>query len=117
MQSSSPVSRFAVWVEFQIRDGAMPDFMSLMLANAEASLAREKGCLQFEVMLSQQSGDTVFLYELYDSQQAFTDHLDSAHFKQFAAATAEMVASRKIVNADLVPGSPGRKPQAQSAWT
>jgi quinol monooxygenase YgiN len=110
MQQTTP---FSVWVEFQIKPGAMPAFMPLMLANAQASLSREPGCRQFEVMQSLQDKDTVLLFEIYDSRAAFDEHLDSAHFKQFAAQTAQMIVSRRLLTADIVPGSPGRDKNSQ----
>ena len=108
MQQTTASTHFSVWVEFQIKPGAMPAFMPLMLANARASLSREPGCRQFDVMQPQQDKDTVLLFEIYDSQAAFDEHLESAHFKQFAAATAQMTVSRRLLTADMVAGSPGR---------
>ena len=112
MPQSQPSPQFAVWVEFQIRDDAMPQFMPLMLANARASLAQEEGCRQFDVMVPRPASASVHLFELYDSQAAFEEHLQSAHFKDFAAATNGMITERKILTLDLVAGSPGSRTSA-----
>lgn len=109
MHSTLSTTPFAVWVEFQVPSELMPAFMPLMLANAEASLSGEPGCNQFDVMVPQQSDGTVCLFETYDSQAAFSEHLESAHFKRFSAATGQMIKSRKILTFDLVAGSPGCK--------
>ena len=112
MPLAQPTPPFAVWVEFQIREDALPEFMPLMMANARASLSQEKGCRQFDVMVPRQAGALVRLFEIYDSQAAFDEHLQSAHFKSFAAATNGMITERKILTLDLVPGSPGCKTSA-----
>ena len=59
---------YAVCVTFQIAEGAMADFLPLMLENAAASLKGEPGCHQFDVC---RDGDEVFLYELYTDAAAF----------------------------------------------
>jgi quinol monooxygenase YgiN len=44
----------------------------------------------------------VFLYEIYDDEAAFKAHFEAKHFKEFAAATEQMIVARKIVAADWV---------------
>ena len=109
MPPAKPTPPFAVWVEFQIRDDALPEFMPLMMANAQASLSQEKGCRQFDVMVPRPACASVHLFEIYDSPAAFEEHLQSAHFRDFAAATNGMITDRKILTLDLVAGSPGRR--------
>lgn len=112
MPPALPTSPFAVWVEFQIRDDALPEFMPLMILNARASLSQERGCRQFDVMVPRQASGAVHLFEIYDSPAAFEDHLQSAHFRSFSAATKAMITDRKILTLDLVPGSPGTRMSA-----
>ncbi|UPW18654.1 antibiotic biosynthesis monooxygenase [Agarivorans sp. TSD2052] len=42
--------------------------MPKMLENAQASLAQEEGCLQFDVCLSTEQDNIVYLYEVYHSK-------------------------------------------------
>lgn len=86
----------AVLVDFIIKDGVMEEFMPLMQQQAENSQRLEDGCLQFDVCTDPNSAYAVFLYEVYDSRAAFDLHLQSAHFKAFDAAVADMIAEKTV---------------------
>lgn len=88
---------FCVTVEFTIRPGAMADFMPRMRRQRDDSLALEEGCRTFEIWTGADQGDTVFLYEIYDSAEAFEVHLASAHFLAFAEDVAPWVAARRLL--------------------
>lgn len=87
---------FAVVVTFQVKPADITAFMPLMLANAATSLARESGCLRFDVCTDPNTVDEVFLYELYTDARAFEAHLASDHFKTFDAAVAPMIADKTV---------------------
>jgi quinol monooxygenase YgiN len=93
---------FALLVEFAIKPGAMAEFRPLMLENAALSLRDEPGCRQFDVLTAPDDADRIVLYEIYDDQAAFDAHMASAHFRRFAAATTEMIASRSLRRLALV---------------
>ena len=85
---------YAVTVTFTLHPGLRDDFLPLMQDNARTSLAQEPGCRQFDVCSN--GDDRVFLYELYDSAEAFDAHLESAHFKSLDAAVSEMIAEKTV---------------------
>lgn len=87
---------FAVVVTFRLKPGRMARFLSLMVANAETSLAAESGCRQFDVCTDPDRPDVVFLYELYDGPAAFDDHVKSAHFLAFSAETESLVSEKSV---------------------
>ncbi|WP_319545990.1 putative quinol monooxygenase [Ruegeria conchae] len=87
---------FVVTVTFTLKPGMRDTFLPLMVENASTSLHEEIGCQQFDVCLGDDP-EKVFLYEVYDDSAAFSAHLESAHFKSFDAAVADMIA-RKIVH-------------------
>ncbi|WP_375230421.1 putative quinol monooxygenase [Roseobacter sp. S98] len=87
---------YAVTVTFEISPGRMPDFLPLMYANASASLSDEPGCRQFDVATDPGRPETVFLYEIYDSEADFQTHLTLPHFVKFAAETDPMVAAKSV---------------------
>lgn len=87
---------YAVTVTFAIAPGRMPDFLPLMYANASASLRDEPGCRQFDVATDPARPDTVFLYELYDTEADFKAHLTLPHFLSFAEETEAMVAEKTV---------------------
>jgi (4S)-4-hydroxy-5-phosphonooxypentane-2,3-dione isomerase len=94
---------YVVAVEFDIDPAQLAAFMPLMSESAKASLRDEKGCRHFDVCRPRDVPNRVFLYEIYDDEAAFQAHLQTDHFKAFAAATKDMITARKIVACDLVP--------------
>lgn len=87
---------YAVCVTFSLHPDRVEDFMPLMIANAQTSLAQEEGCLQFDVLTEPDRPAEVFLYELYTDRAAFDVHLGSTHFKNFDSAVGPMIAAKDI---------------------
>lgn len=87
---------FVVTVLFKIHAAHWDAFTAAMHHNAQASLAIEPGCRQFDVCEGDPGQCTVFLYEVYDTQADFTAHLGAPHFLQFNAETAAWVADKKV---------------------
>ena len=87
---------YVVTVEFETLPAHRDAFVKAVLANAHRSLTDEPGCRQFDVCLSGDKPNSVFLYELYDDGAAFTVHLASAHFAEFSAETAAWVAAKTV---------------------
>ncbi len=91
-----------ILVEFEIRAGAMQQFLPLMLDNARTSLAREPGCRRFDVLTAPAGPDSVTLYEIYDDVEAFRAHCASEHFRRFDRDTAAMVEHKRVVELRFV---------------
>jgi (4S)-4-hydroxy-5-phosphonooxypentane-2,3-dione isomerase len=87
---------YVVTVEFDIASAYQAKFMQAMINNAQMSLANESGCRQFDVCASMEHPEQVFLYECYDSQQAFKLHLASSHFIAFNELTAPWVVGKTV---------------------
>ncbi len=85
-----------ITVLFSIRPEYSTEFLQAIIANAHTSVAEESGCRQFDVCVSAQDANDVFLYEVYDSKAAFDAHLASAHFRQFSESTAPWVTAKNI---------------------
>jgi len=92
---------FAIIVTFRIKDDAFADFLDLVRANAAASLADEPGCHRFDVLTDPKAPGTVVLYEIYDDEAAFQQHMRMPHFHTFDAAVAPMVAEKSVRALDL----------------
>ena len=86
---------YAVTVVFVAKPESRADFREAMLENAQASRAREPGCRQFDVCESP-DGAQIFLYEIYDSEAAFKEHLATQHFLRFNERTAPWVAEKRV---------------------
>ena len=86
----------ALVVEFLIKPEHVDAFHAAILENASLSRETEPGCRQFDVCRDPANAATFFLYELYDDEAAIQAHLQSAHFLQMNAATADWVARKTI---------------------
>ena len=89
---------YVITVLFNIHDTHYAAFLQAITSNATTSLADELGCRQFDVCTSLSNPNEIFLYEIYDSVEAFDAHLLSKHFQEFNALTSAWVTT-KVVNA------------------
>ncbi len=93
---------FVIWVVFRLKPGMHDRFLDLVNANATASVRDEPGCRQFDVMVPHgEQADTVALYEIYESADAFQAHLLTPHFKAFDKETGPLVADKRVEQYDL----------------
>lgn len=87
---------YVLTVDFFVKPEHLGDFMPEMLSNAVRSLQTEPGCSQFDVSVSPADPNHIFLYEIYDDEPAFQQHLVSAHFTQFNEVTADWISDKKV---------------------
>lgn len=72
--------------------GAVAEVLRRHAADSE----REPGCRQFHVFQDREDPTRFFLVETYDSDAAFTEHRESAHFKRnIEAKLAPMLLERE----------------------
>ena len=90
------LSMYVVTVLFTIKAAYLDAFMRQMNANAKTSLLHEVGCHQFDVCRSTVSPLEIFLYEVYESKEAFAVHLASEHFKEFNDLTLPWVDAKVV---------------------
>lgn len=87
---------YIVTVTFKVKPAHRAAFMPAMLANASESLLQEPDCHQFDVCVSPDDPNRIFLYEVYESEGAFQAHLAMPHFKAFSQRTADWVESKAV---------------------
>lgn len=87
---------YVVTVEFAVQPEHAARFTELLLENARTSLAMEPGCQVFDVCTWPEQASRFFLYEVYDSAEAFQLHLKSPHFKSFDAAVTPWVVTKAV---------------------
>jgi quinol monooxygenase YgiN len=83
-------------VEFRLRPGAADRFHRLIGENARASVRDEPGCRQFDVVVPEGQPDSVFLYEIYDSREAFDAHMKTPHYAAFDRESGACVSGKKV---------------------
>lgn len=87
---------YVIWVEFDVADDDLGQFMMLVKENAAESVRVEPGCQRFDVLAPVEGEGTVALYEIYDSEAAFNVHLKSPHFLEFDALVTPMVRRKTV---------------------
>jgi autoinducer 2-degrading protein len=74
---------FVAIVRFVAKAGSEDRFVQRVSQQAADSLAREIACRQFDVCVDVGDRRRVCLYEVYDDEEAFAEHLRSGHFLEF----------------------------------
>lgn len=95
------MSRFVITVAFDLHDGALHEFLPMIIENANRSRTVEPGCERFDVLIPKNASNQVFLYEIYKDKAAFGEHLKAQHFLDFNRASARLVKDKKIVEYNL----------------
>ena len=95
------MSRFVITVAFDLHDGALDEFLPMIVENANRSRTVEAGCDRFDVLVPKDSTNHVFLYEIYKDKAAFGEHLRAQHFLDFNSASARLVKAKKVVEYGL----------------
>jgi (4S)-4-hydroxy-5-phosphonooxypentane-2,3-dione isomerase len=95
------MTRLAILVDFRVRPEARDDFRRLVAENGAASLKREPGCQQFDILVPEAGPEgemdgRFLLYEIYADAAAFDAHLHTEHYRQFEAAVSAMVAGKTV---------------------
>jgi quinol monooxygenase YgiN len=90
-----------VMVEFRLKPDGVDEFLGLVTANAQASVADEPGCRRFDVLTSADAPAELHLYEIYDDRAAFDHHLATPHYQLFKERSAALIASANVRLLDL----------------
>jgi quinol monooxygenase YgiN len=78
---------YVVLPEFHVAPSNLEAFLAAARADAEASLANEPGCLQFDVVVDRSASPVrVVFYEVYAGRAAFDAHLETPHLAAFRLA-------------------------------
>jgi quinol monooxygenase YgiN len=95
------MSRLAIVATIKTVPGKRDEYLGFLKAHGKRRLATEPGTLQFDILLPQEEADTIMLYELYASPEAFQTHWNGTSIQQLKQETAGLQASLKGVRCDL----------------
>jgi autoinducer 2-degrading protein len=96
---------FVIWVTFQIKPGTFEEFHKAALEDARDSVAKEAGCLQFDVLVPIAGTDRLSLFEVYTNRAAFDTHATLPHFHKFAAVAEKVVTGKTVTEWSMSQGS------------
>ena len=91
---------YAIMVTFTLNDGMADQFMPIMKTQAQNSMAKEEGCLQFDVLCHSDNLDMVSLYEVYRDKNAFDYHLKTSHYSEFSGKIQKIVKDKLVTHYD-----------------
>lgn len=87
---------FVIIAEFEVLPEKIDRFIELAIEDASQSVAKEPGCEQFDVIVTEDAPNTAVLYEVYRDAAAFDAHLETSHLKAFRDRIDDLVASRRL---------------------
>jgi len=85
---------YVVTVDFGIAPENFEHFKQIMDENAKASVADEPGCREFNVFEDPKTPNHLLLFEVYNDDAAFQQHVNSPHFKHFKEVSDPIITSR-----------------------
>ncbi len=95
--SASSKTAFVVIATFNVKEGAMPEFLGIAHGDARDSVANEPGCQQFDAVIPEDAPDHLVLYEVYDDRAAFERHLEQPHYLPFRDAVPRLTDGDPVV--------------------
>lgn len=85
---------YVVTVDFGTAPENFEHFKQIMNENAKASVSDEPGCREFNVYEVASAPNHLFLFEVYDDEAAFQQHVNAAHYKHFKEVSDPIITSR-----------------------
>ena len=86
-----------VLVLVTVRLEMIEEFERALLHNARESVARDPGCLRFDVCQQQEDPASWVLYEVYEAPEAHAAHRQSAHFLAYDRVAARAVTQKVVI--------------------
>lgn len=97
--SSEKIVRMA---ELEIDPAQLEDYLVLLTEEIEASVEKEPGVLMLHAVSVKDAPEKVRILEVYANRQAYEAHIQTPHFLKYKTATAGMVRSLNLVDADPI---------------
>ncbi len=88
------MSKTVLVVHVDVDPARRDEFIDIVTAHGERSMATEPGCLRFEVLLPQEREDQVTLIEVYRDREALDSHWASAHMAAYRERVADLLRGR-----------------------
>jgi quinol monooxygenase YgiN len=95
------MAKLAIVATIKTAAGKRDEYLPYLRAHAERCRANEPGTLQFDVLVPHEQPDTLMLYEVYASPEAFQAHWNGESMKQARQDTQGMVLSLTGVRCNL----------------
>ena len=90
---------YIVLVLVTVRPDMLEEFEGAVLYNARESVAKDPGCLRFDVSQQQDDPARWVLYEVYDAPEAHARHRQSPHFLAYDAVASRALLDKVVIRA------------------
>ncbi|MDA0241281.1 MAG: putative quinol monooxygenase [Proteobacteria bacterium] len=90
------MGNFAAFVKIDVKPGTREAFKDLVLDNARCSVRDEPGCIQFDIMESDEDENAFYAFEVYEDEAALEAHRATEHSKRFKAAANKMMITNEM---------------------
>jgi quinol monooxygenase YgiN len=96
------MGKLAIVATIKIVTGKRDEYLKHLKAHAQRCLATEPGTLKFEILVPQKEADTLMLYEVYASPEAFEAHWTGPSMQQAKRDTEGLALNLTGVRCDPV---------------
>jgi quinol monooxygenase YgiN len=86
-----------VLVQVTVRPEFAEEFERAVLHNARESVAKDPGCLRFDVSQGKEDPTRWVLHEVYTSQDAHAVHRQAPHFLAYQAVADRAVVDKQVL--------------------
>ena len=76
------MAKLAIVATIKTVPGGRDEYLKHLRAHAERCRATEPGTLQFDILVPHNEAETLMLYEVYESPEAFQAHWNGASIQQ-----------------------------------
>jgi (4S)-4-hydroxy-5-phosphonooxypentane-2,3-dione isomerase len=87
---------FVVLVQVTVRPEMLAEFERVLLHNARESVARDPGCLRFDVSQHVDDPTRWVLHEVYDAPESHVLHRQAPHFLAYDAFARDAVVEKTV---------------------
>ena len=91
-------TRIVRLAEIEVYPDKLEDYLAYAKEVGTVSMAVEPGVIGLFSMQDKADPSKVYILEVYADQQAYQNHIQTAHFKKYKEGTAEMVKSLKLID-------------------
>lgn len=70
---------------------------------ARATLDKRRGCQRFDVGHDDIDGSSFLLYQVYESREAYTEHLESSEYAEHRVLVDPWTETRRLLSYELLP--------------
>jgi quinol monooxygenase YgiN len=95
------MSKLAIVATIKTVPGGRDEYLKHLKAHGQRCLATEPGTLKFEILVPKEEADTLMLYEVYASPEAFQVHCMGPSVQQVKTDAAGLQVSLTGVRCDV----------------